>query len=452
MNDRHFYRNIFAYALGLAGSSALAAFFLLRQDWFVGVCSLIIATYLLNRLMLYIRRINRLIAAFLLGIENEDTTLKIPSKTGNQDIDAIFQGLERLNELFRQNKIDINVQEQVYLSIIKQSATGLFSVNEAGRIIHINPAAQKLTGIIEFHHLSSLGRINRAIPAFINDPGPDQEAKSQIFDSGSGQKLLFKVTGISTPSERITLVAVSDITKELDMREVDAWIKLARTLSHEIMNNIAPITTLSQVTLGYYLKNDQELKAGEIDQDVIHKTVEGLKVIEERSSGLKKFVEHYRKFTRLPDPDIRDTDLVDLLRNVRLVCSGLEGYSSTKIVEDFPETCMVPTDKDLLSHVLINVIKNALESFSSLDDKVDPELRLRLLPGKGGVRLDICNNGEPIPKELREQIFIPFFTTREGGTGIGLSLSKQIMLKLGGDITLGPADSVYTCFSLSLQS
>jgi nitrogen fixation/metabolism regulation signal transduction histidine kinase len=452
MNNRHYYRTIVAYVLGLTGSSALATLFFLRQDWFAGASFCIIAFYLLRRLLVYIRKINRLIAAFLLGIENEDTTLKMPARTGNQDIDSIFQGLERLNELFRQTQIDINVQEQVYLSIIKQSATGLFSVNEAGRIIHINPAAEQLTGIIKFHHLSSLERINKAIPAFLSESGPAQEQNSQIFDNGLGQKLLFKVTEIKTPGERITLVAVSDITKELDMREVDAWIKLARTLSHEIMNNIAPITTLSQVTMGYFLKNDQEVKAGDIEQEVIHKTVKGLRVIEERSSGLKKFVENYRKFTRLPEPDFRDTDLVELLRKVRLVCSGLEGFASTKIIEDFPETCPVRTDMDLLSHVLINVIKNALESFPEPIEGADHQLRLKLIPGQPDIRLDISNNGEPIPRELREQIFIPFFTTRESGTGIGLSLSKQIMLKLGGDITLGPADSAYTCFSVNLPA
>ena len=452
MNNRHYYRTIVVYTLGLTGSSAFATFFLLRQDWFAGAIFCITAFYLLNRLMAYIRRINRLIASFLLGIENEDTTLKMPARTGNQDIDAIFQGLERLNELFRQTQIDISVQEQVYLSIIKQSATGLFSVNEAGRIIHINPAAEQLTGIIEFHHLSSLERINKAIPAFISDAGPAQEQNSQIFDNGKGQKLLFKVTGIKTPEEQIRLVAVSDITKELDMREVDAWIKLARTLSHEIMNNIAPITTLSQVTLGYFLKNNREVQASDIEQEVIHKTVKGLRVIEERSSGLKKFVEHYRKFTRLPEPDFRDTDLVELLEKVRLVCSGLEGFANTRIIEDFPEACPVRTDEDLLSHVLINVIKNAFESFPAQGNGAEHIVRLRLIPGQPDIMLKICNNGEPIPTELREQIFIPFFTTRESGTGIGLSLSKQIMLKLGGDITLGPADSVYTCFSLSLPA
>jgi nitrogen fixation/metabolism regulation signal transduction histidine kinase len=405
--------------MGLTGSSALAAIFLLRQDWFVGASFCILALYLLKRLMSYIRRIHRLIAAFLLGIENEDTTLKMPARTGNQDIDAIFQGLERLNVLFRQTQIDISVQEQVYLSIINQSATG---------------------------------RINKAIPAFISNAGPTQEQNSQTFDNGKGQKLLFKVTGINTPGEWIRLVAVSDITKELDMREVDAWIKLARTLSHEIMNNIAPITTLSQVTMGYFLKNDQEIQAGAIEQEVIHKTVKGLRVIEERSSGLKKFVEQYRKFTRLPEPDFRDTDLVELMEKVRLVCSGLEGFANTRIIEHYPEACPVRTDEDLLSHVLINVIKNALESFPAQGNGAEQVIRLRLIPGQPDIRLEICNNGEPIPKELREQIFIPFFTTRESGSGIGLSLSRQIMLKLGGDIILGPADSLYTCFKLSLPA
>jgi two-component system nitrogen regulation sensor histidine kinase NtrY len=452
MITNSYYRTIVAFVLSLAGASALAALFMVRQDWFAGAAFLLLGLYLLVRLLAHIQRINRLIASFLMGIENEDTTLKIPQRTGNEDIDAIFRGLERLNELFRQTQMDIQVKEQVYLSIIKQSATGLFSVNEAGRIILTNPAAERLTGLVEFHHIHTLERIHKAIPAFITEAEPGQEQDSQIFDNGKGQKLLFKVTGIQTPGEQIRLVAVSDITKELDMREVDAWIKLARTLSHEIMNNIAPITTLSQVTMRYFLKNGKEAEAGNIEQEVIRKTVRGLKVIEERSAGLKKFVEHYRKFTRLPEPDFRETDLVELLEKVRLVCSGLEGFSSTKIIEDFPDTCPLRTDEDLLSQVLINLIKNAFESFSPSTDAAERELRLRLVPGQPDIRLDVCNNGEPIPPELREQIFIPFFTTREQGTGIGLSLSKQIMLKLGGDITLGPADSAYTCFTLHLPA
>ena len=156
MNIRHYYRTIIAFVLGLFVASAGTTFFLVKQDWFAGAAFFLLGMYLLFRLLAHIRRINRLIASFLMGIENEDTTLKMPQRTGNEDIDSIFQGLERLNELFRQTQMDIQVKEQVYLSIIKQSATGLFSVNEAGRVMLINPAAERLTGLVEFHHLLSL--------------------------------------------------------------------------------------------------------------------------------------------------------------------------------------------------------------------------------------------------------------------------------------------------------
>ena len=261
----------------------------------------------------YFNKVNQWIASFLLGIENEDTTLKIPQKTGNKAIDEIFKGLNRLNELFRITKIEIGTQEQYYLSIINQSATGLFSVNEQGRIININPAAERLTGLIAFQHINTLSRISDVLPGFIIKEKQGNESTSAIFENNKGQKLLFKLSEINTPAEVIKLVVVSDITKELDSREVDAWIKLARTLSHEIMNNIAPITTLSQVTLNNFVKNEQAVSSENINQETVNKTIKGLRVIEERSSGLQKFVDNYRKFTKLPEPDLGKVDLVELI-------------------------------------------------------------------------------------------------------------------------------------------
>ena len=128
----------------------------------------------------------------------------------------------------------------------------------------------------------------------------------------------------------IKLVVVSDITKELDSREVDAWIKLARTLSHEIMNNIAPITTLSQVTLNYFVQNEQAVSSDNINQETVNKTIKGLQVIEERSSGLQKFVDNYRKFTKLPEPVLQNVNLTKLISNVLLVCSGFNNYKAVQ--------------------------------------------------------------------------------------------------------------------------
>jgi nitrogen fixation/metabolism regulation signal transduction histidine kinase len=261
---------------------------------------------------------------------------------------------------------------------------------------------------------------------------------------------LFKLSEIKTPNEVIKLVVVSDITKELDSREVDAWIKLARTLSHEIMNNIAPITTLSQVTLNYFTLNEQTISSDQIDQETVDKTVKGLRVIEERSSGLKKFVENYRKFTKLPEPDLQKVDIGKLIGNVLLVCSGFENYKNVKVEESIPDSIVAITDDNLLSQVLINIIKNALENLGEQETVQDPMIRIKLSEDVNRIKIDICNSGETIPPELREQIFVPFFTTKENGTGIGLSLSKQIMLKLGGDIILRTDRRNHTCFTVSL--
>jgi two-component system nitrogen regulation sensor histidine kinase NtrY len=451
MTHKRFYRAIIIRLICTVGLTIAAAYlFFVRHHYFWSASIILFVIFLVINTIFYFNLINKWIASFLLGIENEDTTLKIPEKTGNKAIDEIFTGLHRLNELFRNTKIEIGTQEKYYLSIINQSATGLFSVNEQGRIININPAAEKLTGLIAFHHINTLGRINEALPDFIQREQNLHDSASAIFENSQGLKLLFKLSAINTPNEVIRLVVVSDITKELDSREVEAWIKLARTLSHEIMNNIAPITTLSQVTLNYFTRNEQTISLENITQETVDKTVKGLRVIEERSSGLKKFVENYRKFTKLPDPDLQKVDISKLVGNVLMVCSGFDNDQNVKVEESIPDSIIAITDDNLLSQVLINIIKNALENFMEQETVQYPMIQIKLSEDVNRIKIDICNNGGAIPPELREQIFVPFFTTKENGTGIGLSLSKQIMLKLGGDIILRTDNRNQTCFTVSL--
>ena len=451
MTNKHFYRAIIFRLFSVVGLTFTGAYFMLvRHQLFWSVVFLLAAIGVAINTIVYFNRVNHWIASFLEGIENEDTTLKIPTKTGSKAINEVFEGLHRLNELFRTTKIAIGVQEQYYRSIINQSATGLLSVNELGRVININPAAEKLTGLIAFHHINTLSRINESLPGFILKPRDKLETASAIFDNQKGQKLLFKLSEITTSSEVIILVVVSDITKELDNREVDAWIKLARTLSHEIMNNIAPITTLSQVTLNYFVRNEEAIPSEEVVQDTVNKTIKGLRVIEERSSGLMKFVDNYRKFTRLPEPELGKVDLVELIGKVLLVCSGFPNFNGVQVEEYLPGELMVTTDENLLSQVLINLIKNALETYDEDRAIENPVIQIRVRERMSRIQIDICNKGEQIPPEIQEQIFVPFYTTKEKGSGIGLSLSKQMMLKLGGDIILRTDNPGFTCFSISL--
>ncbi len=451
MTNKHFYKAILLRLITIILLAGATVWFWLELHSFV-ICTLLLILLAISifNIIRYFNNINRWISFFLLGIENEDTTLKIPSKTGNKAIDDVYKGMQRLNDLFRQTKIEISSQEQYFRSVINQSATGLFSVNKNGRVININPAAVKLIQLQEYHHVNSLESIHKTLPVFILNPAKTKKQPSAIFENKQGQKLLFKLSEIKLKEETIKLVAVSDITKELDSREVDAWIKLARTLSHEIMNNIAPITTLSQVISGYYTKNHEAVKPEDIDEKTIQNTIKGLTVIEERSTGLLNFVENYRKFTKLPEPEMTTFDLIPVIENNLLAASAFKGYDKIKINKHYPDTLKVMADKKLLSQVITNLLKNATEAL--MEHQVEnPAITLKVSETGSSVKIEVSNNGPSIPAGLREQIFVPFFTTKEKGSGIGLSLSKQIMLSMGGDIILNSGKLKITAFTITLR-
>lgn len=449
MQYKHFYRAIiFRIALVMMLTAGIVYLYLEKDTLVLCIFLLLILIGVITNTIRYFNNINHWIAFFLLGIENEDSTLKIPRKTGSKAIDEVFKGMNRLNEIFKQTKIEISAQEQYFKTVINQSSTGLFSVNSKGRIININPSAEKLTRLAHYHHINSLSRIDVALPKVIMDDKTNLD--STIFENRRGQKILFKISNITSNNEIIKLVAVSDITKELDSREVDAWVKLARTLSHEIMNSITPITTLSNVILNYFMENNKAKPVTDLEQKTIDNSIKGLEVIEERSSGLLKFVDNYRKFTKLPEPEMLNTDIIKLMNNAILACSTFKGFENIKIEKRIPENLFIETDEDLLSQVLINLIKNAIEHFNEIEKIDDAFIHIAIEEGKESTKIELCNNGEPIAPELREQIFVPFFTTKESGSGIGLSLSKQIVLKLGGDISLSTNSRGFTCFTIYL--
>ncbi len=447
---KHFYITILTKLLILI-SLVVATTYLYVVEQAYTWCLTLVAIIIISlfNLLRYFNNMNEWIAFFLLGIENEDSTLKVPGKSGNKSIDEVYKGIDRLKDLFLKAKIEISTQEHHYRSVINQSATGLFSVNENGRIININPAATKLTGLQEFHHINILKKIDSSLPDLITKPIIAKNKQSVVFENKYGQKLLFKLSEIVTKKEKVKLVAVGDITKELDNGEVDAWIKLARTLSHEIMNNIAPITTLSKVISSYFTIDNENVKAGDIDDNTITNTLKGLHVIEERSVGLTKFVENYRKFTKLPAPEFKKVNLSEIVESNIIAALAYTNNSKIEIIKKIPDNIYVETDSKLLSQVIINLVKNACEALN-LADIPEPVVRIELTK-KVNTQIYITNNGPGIPVEIREQIFIPFYTTKEEGSGVGLSLSKQIMLKMGGDIILTSAKDDDTTFCINMN-
>jgi len=216
------------------------------------------------------------------------------------------------------------------------------------------------------------------------------------------------------------------------------------------MNNIAPITTLSKVISGYFVNNNKIINSQDVDSKTIANTVKGLTVIEERGLGLISFVENYRKFTKLPEPQFKEVNLSQLLESDLITASVYPGFNIIKIEKIIPNDIMFSTDEKLLSQVILNLLKNASEALS--ENTINPHIIIKLMRLGSAVKIEITNNGPKIPPEIKEQIFIPFYTTKENGSGIGLSLSKQIILQMGGDINLTTGRENQTTFCIILNS
>jgi two-component system nitrogen regulation sensor histidine kinase NtrY len=248
----------------------------------------------------------------------------------------------------------------------------------------------------------------------------------------------------------IKLVSFQDITNELDKKELDSWQKLIRVLTHEIMNSISPITSLTSVISGYFKKKDDENPAlpEKINHQIISKTLSGLNTIEETGKGLLNFVDKFRSLTSLPKPNLSKFNIDSLFRKCKLLMeSGIS--NDIKInTSVYPEDIALVADYAQIEQVLINLIKNASEALSN---KKNGTIHLKALYSEQDIIIQVEDNGIGISSDIIEDIFVPFYTTKENGSGIGLSLSKQIMQNHNGTISVNSASNKGSMFTLKFQ-
>ena len=236
--------------------------------------------------------------------------------------------------------------------------------------------------------------------------------------------LSIRVSEINVRKEHLRILALNDINTELDEKEIDSWIRLTRVLTHEIMNSVTPITSLCDTLLSMSESKDEEIS-------------HGLQTISATGKGLLSFVESYRQFTRIPTPEPSlfyvkafIERMVELARHQN-PCDNIIFHT-----EISPEDLILYADENLISQVVINLLKNAIQAIGSQPDgKIEIQAYCN---DTEEILIEIKNNGPEIPLEIAEHIFIPFFTTKEGGSGIGLSISRQIMRLSGGSLTLLP--------------
>lgn len=309
-------------------------------------------------------------------------------------------------------------RERFYEQILSSVTSGIIVLDESMKVVQTNPAAARLLGLPVLSTLQQLERYGAEVSHVFRSLGAGERCNIQLSTSKGEVQLLVRASVMQLGERKVRILALNDIRNELDEKELDSWIKLVRVLTHEIMNSIAPISSLSET----FLKR----------KDVVGTPLyDGIRAIHETSVGLISFVDSYRKFSSLQKPSPEPFYLLDLLRQIEGLTLVPGNIILSLQVE--PAELMLYADPNLIRQVLINLIKNAVQAIGGEKGRIHVRA---YSSADEHVFVYVSNDGPAIPEVEAEQIFVPFFTTRSEGSGIGLSLSRQIMKLSGGSISL----------------
>ncbi|MBN1143294.1 MAG: GHKL domain-containing protein, partial [Bacteroidales bacterium] len=379
---------------------------------------------------------NQSVAAWLNALQNNDTAVQYSPGKKSKSLAALYEGFNKLNGHFQKIREDSEINEKYYKALIRHSATGMLVLN--GESVElINRTACNYAGISPDSTNPDLLRIKN--PLFYEavrniEPGMDLTYKQ--VSGKSFQLLAFRATGLRKGSSSVKLVSIQDIRYELESRELESYRKLISVLTHEIMNLMSPLTSVSKALYALYHKDDIPVTLKSVDDQTLSSTVNGLRVFDEQTNAILNFVGNYRKIARIPPPEIKPFDTREWLEQLKIVYSGKMaelGVTFDIHSEGGPKTILA--DKNLINQVLINLISNAIEAVAENEESREIILEVSF-SSRNRTIIALINNGPSIPPEIQEQIFVPFYTTKKNGSGIGLSICQEIMKLHKGSLTL----------------
>ncbi len=420
------------FLLVVTVSSCSILFF--HRDYLSAGVLLLPAGILIALLIYFFNRTNRKIAYFFDSIRNEDTSQVFPENVKERTVRELHKSLNRINRIFAEARAESETNEQFYRSLISHAKSGLMAVNKEGRILEINPALENMFAAYTLAEIDDFEKIDPRIPEMLGGLEPGKPEVLAVHVDKELQQLLFNKAVLQVKGSPVSILSVENIKNELNQKELDSWIRLIRVLNHEIVNAVTPISTLSRTIYELHLK-DGKLNTSGITGEIIADTADALKSIDEHARGLMDFVSAYRKLTRLPKPEFREVFLHDFIRNEIIALKGLTDRNPVEInLRVDPVGLSVLADPGLLQRVFSNILINAVQS---MEDRNNRKIEISASTNyHSRTIVKIEDTGEGIPEDQLDQVFVPFFSTKESGSGIGLSLSRQIMQLHKGEISI----------------
>lgn len=442
-------RIILITALSLSGS----IYFSKHGLDIITAAHIIILIIIPIRLISFIKKTNEEISFFFSAIRNDDSSLVFNEDTGSRSYNNLHKSINAFNLQLQGAKMDIIIQEKFFKAVVENTPSAIMAYDNDGNIHLANSAIKILFGISNLHNINQFQRVNDKLIKILKDIRPGEPLMINMLINGSSLHLSLNAVCLKLKAHDIKVVAIQDISQELDRQEIESWQKLIRILNHEIMNSVAPITSLSSTISGFYKDSGIQKESSQISNKTITDTLKGLSVIENHGKGLISFIESYRSLSKLPIPHIEEVMVSNIFERVNLLAVSLmsqyeyDKNSKPRIKSVVnPDNLSFNVDEELIIRVLFNLVKNSIEALSGHSD---PHISLEAGQHRNGhVWLKISDNGTGMDEDVMSRIFVPFFTTKDSGNGIGLSLSKQIINMHKGNITVQSAPGEGTTMNI----
>ncbi|MCC3153592.1 ATP-binding protein [Hymenobacter sp. BT770] len=414
----------------------------------LAVLLLVAAVWELGR---HVTRGSQALADFLLAVKYRDFSQHHNEAHPNRALRPLHVVFNELSTTFRQLSVEREAQFTYLQTVLQLIDTGIISYDAEGQVESINESFKRT---LELPFLKRLSTLQKRLPVLYEAISRLEPGESTVVKLTVGQKtmqLLLSATTFRLQGRAFTLVAFKNVSHTLDETEAEAWQKLLRVMTHEIMNSVAPIASLADsLRRDLSRELEQATALAPPERELLADVVEGIGIIQNRSEGLLRFSQVYRDFSTISPPVLAPVEVQELFNNIRrLMSSQLETQGIELVLTVEPADLCLQADVHLLEQVLINLVLNAAYA---VQQSPQPRIELRATePEPGRAAIEVFDNGAGIPAEVLDSIFIPFFTTRRGGTGIGLSLAKQIMHLHRGSIKVQSGPGVGTAFRLEFS-
>lgn len=415
------------------------AIFLLHQKTAYAVSTIILSLLLLVQtvsLIRYTEQTNRKLTRFFESIRHADFTTNFSDNDLGKSFEGLNMEFNQVIDAFNKNKTEKEEHFNYLLTVIQHVSIGIIVFKKNGDVDVYNNAVKRLLQVKHLRKIDHLKEVSPELPDVLKNLKPGDKSLVKLFVEDELLQLSVHSTAFRMRGEVHTLVSFQDIHPELEQKEIESWQKLIRVLTHEIMNSITPISSLASTVNGILEDySTKSLMLDEEEKEGFENIVHAITTIENRSNGLLNFVELYRNLTRIPKPNFRHFQVADLFkRALELMNPKFDSLNIRCKVRIYPQDLKLLADPDLVDQVLINLILNAIDAVKEVKDpKITIVASVNL---NNRTMVEIEDNGKGIQQDILDKIFMPFFTSKKTGSGIGLSLSRQIMQMHKGSISV----------------